>query len=348
MRNATFIKSFKKSLCGIYTINVFLLGMFFLVTTTSFGCKDIETSIDSTKKVGLAYCTWHRPELWSNYWGTPELGKYNSNDRNIIRQHGQWLADAGVDFVFIDWSNDINYGYGVTTGRADFDMIEKTVPILFEEWKSIQNAPKIAIMLGCPGETDAFSDGRMKSKFDQVYNQFIANTKNKDQYYTYQGKPLIIVYVGTPSPFQTSIPSFKDSRFTIRYMTGFVTQQPNLINTKMQSIYGYWSWEDRGEQTYSLYNGKPEACTVSAASRAQSGPDSIPAIGRNDGATFKARWDRAISLNVSTALVVSWNEWVTGEQPSAEVSKDLEPSVGFGHKYLDLLKTEIEAFKKTK
>jgi len=219
---------------------------------------------------------------------------------------------------------------------------------MFEEWKSIENAPKIAIMLGCPDETGAFSDGRMKAKFDQVYNQFIANAQYKDQYYTYLGKPLVIIYVGTPSPFTTDVPQFKDSRFTIRYMTGFVTQQPKLINGKKQSIYGYWSWEDRGDQTYSLYYGKPEACTVSAASREQSGPDSIAAAGRNDGETFKARWDRARSLNVSTVLVVSWNEWVTGEQPSVEVSKDLEPSVEYGHKYLDLLKAEIKAFKKTK
>lgn len=44
-------------------------------------------------------------------------------------------------------------------------------------------------------------------------------------------------------------------------------------------------------------------------------------------------------------MVVSWNEWHRGEQPSAEVSKDIEPSQEFGRFYLDLLKEEIAKFK---
>ena len=44
-------------------------------------------------------------------------------------------------------------------------------------------------------------------------------------------------------------------------------------------------------------------------------------------------------------MVVSWNEWTTGEQPSAEVSKDLEPSNEWGDQYLQLLKEEIRKFK---
>ena len=34
-----------------------------------------------------------------------------------------------------------------------------------------------------------------------------------------------------------------------------------------------------------------------------------------------------------------------GEQPTAENSKDIEPSMEFGHQYLDLLKEEIARFK---
>ena len=44
-------------------------------------------------------------------------------------------------------------------------------------------------------------------------------------------------------------------------------------------------------------------------------------------------------------MVVAWNEWTTGEQPSVEVSKDIEPSVEHGDKYLKILKEEIRRFK---
>ncbi len=332
-----------------------VLVILFCILCCSCSKKDVATesssqsgtSSGSSKIVGLAYTTWHRPGQWTkNSWGTPELGFYSSNDTTVIKQHGKWLADAGVDFVFIDWSNDLGYVPGVTTNRPDFDMIENSIPIIFKEWAKITNAPKIAIMLGCPDHSDAFSNGLMQRKIDQVYTQYIADKTYSDQYFKYKGKPLLIIYVGTPSPFTSGIPDFQDTRFTIRYMTGFITEQPNLIaGNNLLSQYGYWSWEDRGNQTYTVFNGLPEACTITAASRADA-VNNIAAIGRENGQTFEKRWTRALNLDVKVAVVVSWNEWSLGEQPSAEISKDLEPSVEFGHKYLDLLKTEITNFKK--
>lgn len=326
---------------------------FMLLFCLHYSCKkDLapkeKIRIGNDKKVGIAYTTWHRAELWNDYWGTPELGKYLSNNRKVIKNHGEWLAYAGVDFIFIDWSNNIDYVYGVTQGRPDFDMIENTVPLIFQEWKDIKNAPKISIMLGCPDQPEAFKDGRIKSKLNQIYNQFITNDHYKDQYYNYLGKPLVIIYVGTPTPFTKGIPNFNDERFTLRYMTGFITEQPYLVNNEKQSIYGYWSWEDRGNQTYSLYGNEPKTCTITAASREQSGANYVAAIGRMNGETFKNRWKRAVELDVHTALVVSWNEWVKGEQPSIEVSKDIEPSKEHGKLYLEILKTEISKFKNTK
>jgi hypothetical protein len=276
------------------------------------------------------------------------MGCYTATNRNILRRHGQMLAEANADFVFIDWSNNLDYIPGVTTNRADFDLIENTVPILFEEWKTIPDAPKVAIMIGFPGQPDAVTDGRLQRKTNQVYDQFIANTNTVGSYYTYLGKPLLLIYAGTPCPYQSGLPPFSDPRFTIRYLTGFITQQPNLLGANLLSKYGYWSWEDRGPQTYTVFGGEPEASTVTASSRAQfepGDPNYIPAIGRRNGATLTERFQRARDLGTKLALVVSWNEWVVNEQPSAEVSKDIEPSVEYGAQYLDLLKEQIRLFK---
>jgi hypothetical protein len=134
-------------------------------------------------------------------------------------------------------------------------------------------------------------------------------------------------------------------------MTGYIMQQSYLVDENKISKYGYWSWEDREEQTYSIYNGKPEAMTIVAAWRGDDGKGdpqprkAVKAQGRLKGATFKQQWQRAINVGVNVALVVSWNEWTKGEQPSMEISKDLEPSEQFGLFYLDLLKQEIKNFK---
>jgi len=310
----------------------------------------VEEKPAAMRHVGVAYTTWNRPVLWSSYWGSPQMGGYTADNRNILRRHGQMLADADVDFVFIDWSNNIDYVPGVTIDRPDFDLIENTAPLMFEEWAFIPNAPNIAIMIGFPRQAEAVTDGRLQRKADQVYDQFIANEATSARYYRYLGKPLLLIYTGTPCPYQQGLPPFSDERFTVRYLTGFITQQSNLLGPDLLSKYGYWSWEDRGPQTYTVYNEEAEACTITAASRSQWEPGAvnyIPAIGRRNGQTLIERFQRAVDLEAKLALVVSWNEWTTNEQPSAEVSKDLEPSVEYGTLYLDLLREQVRKFKES-
>ena len=299
--------------------------------------------------VGVAYTTWHRSPHWTDTWGTPELGFYPSDDRAVIRQHARWLAEAGVDFLFVDWSNDLGYDYDPARPRPDFDMIEGATFVLFDELVKMravgEKTPNISLFLGNPGEPEAVTNGQLQRKADQVWDQFVANPVYRPLVQQYLGKPLLVVYVNTPSPYQDGVPAWSDSRFTVRYMTGFITQQPALRTPDLVSKYGYWSWEDRGPQTYPVYDGHPEAMTVVAAWR--NDPEA-PTPGRRGGETFRREWERARKVGPKFALVVSWNEWTKGEQPSAQVSKDIEPSKEFGHLYLDILKSEIALFKRGK
>jgi len=61
------------------------------------------------RRVGIAYTTWLREGFWNpdDVWTFPTIGPYRSDDRSVIRQHATWLADAGVDFIWIDWSNNL-------------------------------------------------------------------------------------------------------------------------------------------------------------------------------------------------------------------------------------------------
>lgn len=298
--------------------------------------------------VGMAYTTWFQSADWHNVWGTPDLGFYRSDDRAVIRQHAEWLAEAGVDFIWIDWSNDVNYFPGNSRPRGDFDMIESSTRVIFEEYANLERRPKISIFLGVTGAPEAVKDGRLQKKADQIYTDFVANPKFRPLMQEYLGRPLLVVYVNTPSPFQNGVPEWDDPRFTVRWMTGYVSEQNRLRTADRISRFGYWSWEDRGLQTYAVNNGHPEAMVVTAASRAQGQPGEkryIPAAPRNDGQTFLQQWSRARQIGPKFAMVVSWNEWHKGEQPSAEISKDIEPSKEHGHFYLDLLKQEAALFK---
>ena len=154
-------------------------------------------------------------------------------------------------------------------------------------------------------------------------------------------------YGATPN-FYGADPVWTDDRFTVRWVTGYVGQQDDLYDPETMRSYHFWSWEERGTQTYTVKDGKVECISVTAASRAQGkegGRGYIPARGRRNGETFREQFGRAIELGAGMVLLISWNEWTTGEQLSLEISKDLEPSKTLGTFYYDLMKEQIKLFK---
>lgn len=317
------------------------------------------------RKVGIAYTTWLRDGFWHSdeVWSFPELGKYRSDDRSVIRQHARWLADAGVDFIWIDWSNNLGYDVSMDqvltdTVRPDFAMIERATLFIFEEYSKMraegEKTPKISIFIGNPVADDqisAMTDGRLTRKASQVDEWFLNNDEHpefRDLMQEYKGKPLLVSYMGTPTPWHLEKAPWNDNRFTVRFMTGWITEQPDLFDAPTKkSKYQYWSWEERGAQTFTVDDGFPEAMTVVPSWREQDsqGDDYIPAGERNEGKTFKEQWARARLLGVRFAMVGTWNEYTTGEQYSKEVSKDIEPNETWGDEYLILLKEEIRKFK---
>ncbi len=311
---------------------------------------------EEDRLVGVAYTTWRYPT--SNWgegytWDMPLVGKYASDNRDVIKQHAIWLADAGVDFIVIDWSNNVGYiPETMADARPDFKMIETATTAVFEVFATVENAPKICIMTG-PGHigTGAFTDGSMYRKNNQIYNTYIADPKYNEMYFYYEGKPLLLCYAATPSFISdgVSIPYVDpEKRFTERWVTGFVGQQGTLYDEETYRSYVHWSWEERITQTYMVKDGIPECMTVVAAYRPQGSPgDSgyIPAGERNNGATFRKQWQRVNDIGTKIALVVSFNEWTIGEQTSLEVSKDIEPSETLGTLYIDILKEQVKKFK---
>ncbi len=300
--------------------------------------------------VGLAYSTWHYPGIvWGqSTWGTPLNGGYYSDNREVIYRHGVMLAEAGVDFIYVDWSNNTGYDPATMSHMMDFRTIEESTDVLFEVWSEIPNAPKICFLLG-PGHSgiSTVKDGKHQKKADQIFRDYVE--KYPDLYFHYDGKPLVICYGATPTQYGANPTRvWQDDRYTIRWMTGYVGQQEQLFNADNLSSRFYWSWEERGTQTYAVRDGRVECVTVSPATRQQGAEGSdgyIPPAGRQNGATFKKQFQRAMNLGSGMVLLISWNEWHKGEHPSPEVSRDLEPSVEHGTFYYDLMREQIKKYK---
>lgn len=298
--------------------------------------------------VGIAYTSWHKDKNWQNTWDTPLIGTYSSLDREVIRKHAEMLYNAGVDYVWLDWSNNVDFDPATQTGNGSGqDIIEQATAIIFEEYAKLKKRPKISIFAGVTGAPEALYDGRLQKKADQIYTDYVE--KYPDLFVYYKEKPLLVVYTNTPTPWPDKIPEWDDARYTVRYMTGYVSEQTTLRDAERVS-FGYWSWEDRGPQTYTACDGEAEAMVATASWREQKGSPAefggdIPARGRREGKTLREAFARARLIGVRFLNVVSFNEWGVGEQPSVEISKDLEPSKVHGTFYLDLLQQEISRFK---
>ncbi|MDQ2762189.1 MAG: hypothetical protein M3Y22_01420 [Pseudomonadota bacterium] len=297
------------------------------------------------RQVGIGYSLWHQNEKWQDVpaphkpWGTPALGFYRSDDPSVLTRHASMLSASGVDFVVVDWSNDLGMDMRRTGEPGMRRFIETATIKMFDTWSGLAGAPRTVLMIGNPGDKDGLSNGKLSAKADEVHELFVADAAHAPRLQTYQGKPLLIVYVGTPTPWGHSLPPWRDNRFTVRFMTGFLTQQTTLLSEGGVSKYGYWSWEDRGEPTYSVFDGKPECMTVVAAWRGQG------TRGRDGGRTYVSEWEHACKIGPRFVLAGTFNEWWKTEQISAEGSKDVETSQEHGSRYMDILREQAGLFK---
>ena len=297
------------------------------------------------RRVGIGYSLWHDDLDWTHgthaSWGKPELGFYRSADPAIQSRHAAWLSGAKVDFVIADWSNDLDTDIRTKRGQPLQRYIEKSTTTLFDVWNLQPVAPRIAVMIGNPGEPAAVTDGKLRIKANEIHDLFVANPSRASRLETYLGKPLLLVYVNTPSPWQNGLPPWTDERFTVRFVTGFLNQQKRLETPSGTSRYGYWSWEDRHHPSYAVYDGHPECMTVVAAWRGSGSP------GRNSGRTFIEQWSDARLIGPKFVVAGTFNEWWISEQIGVDTSKDIEPSVELHTQYLDLLRTQATLFKQS-
>ena len=297
------------------------------------------------RRVGIAYSLWHTNDRWQEAptsnkpWGIPELGFYRSDDPAILAKHAAWLSGAGVDFVVADWSNDLGIDVRQNGGMSTLRFIEQATIALFDSWAAQPASPLIVLMIGNPGAPGAINDGKLTAKADEVHAIFVSDASRSRMLQTYLGKPLLLVYVGTPSPSGHGLPAWQDDRFTVRFMTGFLTQQRTLLDPGGISRFGYWSWEDRRQPTYSVFQGHPECMTVVAAWRGKDTP------GRDDGRSYLQQWRYARKVGARFVLAGTFNEWWVSEQINAGASKDIEPSNDFGWRYMEILKQQASLFK---
>ena len=309
--------------------------------------------------VGIYYTVWHTKTSWGPgaNWGTPLGGGYESKDEERIKLHAQWVECSGVDYILVDWSNNMDYTYpneGGTEGHIK--CLEDATIKLFEVLNKIGSKLKVAIMIG-------HADGnlaKIQNKITTINTYLLNSPENKARYFHYKGAPLLVKYQGVTGG--SSIPEHLDCApgFTVRSMSAFLTQQV-MPNTDNVGYLPHWSWEDRvGSNVDYVVSVDPHDPSVHEATVVTPGCRGEPvgcatlkqpwlcpmAQGRQEGTFLTKRVDNAVKSRVPMMLVGTFNEFVRpNEHENAELSKDFEPSVELGYGPLEQLRSEISRYK---
>lgn len=349
---------------------------------------------DHKRAVGIFYHTWHtefsstsvpvnvtqvvtehpeaakkvqKNEFWvenfeskyrpAYFWNEPLFGYYRTQDDYVLRKHAELLADAGVDFIYIDGTN------GSFMWEAGVNAMVKT---FLEAKEDGVKVPQIVFWLSL-----SEPENRIK-QLQIMYKNWYSNEKYKDLWFKWDDKPLVLCYTDILNEDVT----FKNKDEIVNMFT-FRPINPSYFNHG-GSDPNYWGWLSVYPQCkYGVTEdeGRPEQMAVGIAQNADSdlyeltfmaagdnvmgrsfagktkgqkepysysytyGGTKYTVDQRNEFATlagrnFQQQWDYAIKCDPDVILVTGWNEWTAGRTSgfcdafTDEYSRDIEPTKG--------------------
>ena len=360
---------------------------------------------DSSKFVGLFYWTWHTQqssgktarnvtellkkdptairdfssELLENtysgypyFWDEPIYGYYIDTDEYVLRKQAELIADAGVDVIFFDCTNE------TLLWEESYEQLFK----VFEQAREDGvNVPQVAFIL-------PFWDfSYMHTDLVNLYNNIYSKGRYRDLWFIWDGKPLVLAD-------KNCLDADVEADRTLLDFFTFRDNEPSyFVNNKMITK-ETWGWCSSYPQTKFgwSFNGDVEEMCVSVAQNAAKGElvamnadakvqgrafskgiysysykyggKKIKAKSTMEdaylyGINFQQQWDRALKCDPEFVFVTGWNEWIAGrwdewcgtenafpDQFNYEFSRDCEPSAGIlkDHYYCQLVEN-IRRFK---
>jgi hypothetical protein len=272
---------------------------------------------------------WGPPHAY-HHWGQPLFDYYLSDDAWVLRKHAQMLADADVDVIIFDVTNQVTYPKIYT----------QLCEVFTKARRDGNRTPQIAFL--CP-----FWDS--SKVVAELYRELYQPGRFRDLWFVWKGKPLILA-----DPDKAP-PETKDF-FTFRSGQPDYFQGPTAPDQ--------WGWlEVYPQHVFRNAAGQAEQMVVGVAQNSNGKRlcafSEKNTLGRSwhDGAkdrrrdavslglNFAEQWERALEVDPQFIFITSWNEWIAMRLPefaghrepvmfvdqyTEEYSRDIEPMKG-GH-----------------
>ncbi|MFY0651787.1 MAG: hypothetical protein JXQ96_07120 [Cyclobacteriaceae bacterium] len=280
------------------------VGMFYFMTHLNEG-KPGPFDVTKIKAENPTNPQWGKG---AHYWGEPEIGYYQNNEKWAIRRHAYQLADAGVDVIIFD----------VTNNRTYPDVYLNVCEVWREMRAAGEKTPDIAFL-------------GSEISVNKLWDDFYKKGMYPELWFMWKGKPLLL-YGQHEIPSRNKVNDIEFSNeikkfFSLRQSWAW-TSLPWYDEGKDE-----WPWIDHFPQTIGWHENanKPEQVPVAAAQHPLSN------IGRSfhqfhqpetneydltpftdQGLFFQEQWDHALEVDPEFIFVTGWNEWSAGQQVMKE------------------------------
>eukprot|EP00698_Gefionella_okellyi_P022250 TRINITY_DN7349_c0_g1_i1.p1 TRINITY_DN7349_c0_g1~~TRINITY_DN7349_c0_g1_i1.p1 ORF type:complete len:577 (-),score=127.90 TRINITY_DN7349_c0_g1_i1:63-1769(-) len=296
----------------------------------------------------------------------PLVGQYDSFNVDVIQLHALWMVTAGVDFLLVDWTNNL---WGVQTwdqrGVYAQELINATTAMVEVYAEMLQRGltvPKVVLILGLDNGPQS---GPVALNEEIVWaQQNYVDVHPQELFVMYDGKPLITIFDGG-GIHKTVSPAIVADAFTMRWMAS------QLQSAEWMAQQGYWSWMDGSlapVPTFDPTDKWCEALTITPAFFAGGGwLNTAAAHAREGGITFIEELKTALHYSPRYLIINQWNEFAGQPTPSptyvdsynASLSNDIEPTSltacayqrpgdrgcgGWGYYYLNLHRAMIDMY----
>ncbi len=286
------------------------------------------------------------------YWAEPYFGYYSSHDEWVYRKHAYMLDAAGVDFIFLDVSNNKFY-------------VEQC-KILFDTWKSIRNeggqTPQICFMYGDMPFT-------LLNGLYTLLEPFYNNPDYEELLFCWEGKPLLLGNDDTPDGQSWTV-SASTPQSKVQYKQ-YLNENPDLkafyekeYKTLLAEKFtvrkcwawqanlhkGYWDWLQESPQAIGTNaQGRREQMSISMGVHAHTslgrsnlnGDNTYNPAGQfgftvdtsGDGLFFEEQFKQVQKYKdyVQVMMITGWNEWYAGvhNAPSADQTCGQTPTPNY-------------------
>lgn len=240
-----------------------------------------------------------------HYWAEPYFGYYSSNDEWVLRRHAYMFADAGIDFVFFDTSNN--------------NLHTVSHMALLKVWEEVRqegyDVPKICFLVGSFDE-----------EFNELYESIYAKGLYEDLWFYWNGKPLVML------TGDVNMTNEQKDFFTVRY--SWAVGATNWYQERKGAA--CWPWSDDYPQAlgYAEDGKTVEQMVVMCGSGAMTGRSTVPrqhiqyegnwnfgyALMNTTtplGLMFSNHFERALREDPPLLMITGWNEWIAGRWSGA-------------------------------